>query len=225
MKMTCICEACSTAHDGTYGSGRFCSVKCSRGFATMNKRKEINQKVSEALKQDKKFDSKVCPTCQETFNVEWRRRNYRTFCSRKCQANYPPTKALMSARQKTKCEDVNERIRLRDIGRKGGFGTKGHTVNGTEYASKFEKVCFEYLENAGIIFEAHKPLPASSKVSDVYIPSTDTWIELDGIDREKNKVWLGKLYDMWVVKLKLYKELNLKLYVVKTFKEFEQLFA
>lgn len=44
-----ICEYCSGPHDGAYGSGRFCSSKCARGFSTASKRTEINAKVSQAL--------------------------------------------------------------------------------------------------------------------------------------------------------------------------------
>ena len=28
------CENCGIEHDGKYGSGRFCSVKCARGFSS-----------------------------------------------------------------------------------------------------------------------------------------------------------------------------------------------
>jgi hypothetical protein len=45
-----ICENCSKNHNGSYGSGRFCSIKCARSFSTKNKRHEINKKVSEKLK-------------------------------------------------------------------------------------------------------------------------------------------------------------------------------
>lgn len=31
-----ICENCKNDHDGSYGSGRFCSSKCARGFSTKN---------------------------------------------------------------------------------------------------------------------------------------------------------------------------------------------
>lgn len=44
-----ICENCQTNYKEKYGSGRFCGVKCSRSFATKNKRKEINLKVSQSL--------------------------------------------------------------------------------------------------------------------------------------------------------------------------------
>lgn len=44
-----ICENCGIEHDGIYGSGRFCSCKCARGFSTKLKRKEINSRVSKKL--------------------------------------------------------------------------------------------------------------------------------------------------------------------------------
>lgn len=31
---TFICEKCGSEHDGSYGSGRFCSIKCARSFST-----------------------------------------------------------------------------------------------------------------------------------------------------------------------------------------------
>ena len=43
------CEYCGDIHSGAYGSGRFCSMKCARGFSTFSKRVEINRKVSAAL--------------------------------------------------------------------------------------------------------------------------------------------------------------------------------
>jgi hypothetical protein len=44
------CENCKTDHTGEYGSGRFCSSKCARGFSTKNKRDDINKRVSFKLK-------------------------------------------------------------------------------------------------------------------------------------------------------------------------------
>lgn len=44
------CEHCQTEHDGTYGSGRFCSSHCARGFSTAAKREAINEKVSQSMK-------------------------------------------------------------------------------------------------------------------------------------------------------------------------------
>lgn len=43
------CENCDKEHDGSYGSGRFCSSECARGFSTKAKRSEINTQVSKKL--------------------------------------------------------------------------------------------------------------------------------------------------------------------------------
>ena len=48
--MNIYCENCNRIHEGIYGSGRFCTNKCARSFSTKNKRKEINEKVSNKLK-------------------------------------------------------------------------------------------------------------------------------------------------------------------------------
>lgn len=44
------CENCGKVMTEYYGSGRFCSAKCARGFSTKNNREEISRKVSESLK-------------------------------------------------------------------------------------------------------------------------------------------------------------------------------
>lgn len=49
-KLPRYCENCEKFHFGNYASGRFCSIECSKGFSTKNKREEINYKVSQKLK-------------------------------------------------------------------------------------------------------------------------------------------------------------------------------
>lgn len=44
-----LCEKCFKDHDGSYGSGRFCSSVCARSFSTSRARKDINRRVSEKL--------------------------------------------------------------------------------------------------------------------------------------------------------------------------------
>ena len=48
--MVRICENCEIEHDGAVGSGRFCSLRCSRSFSTKASREDINKKVSDKLK-------------------------------------------------------------------------------------------------------------------------------------------------------------------------------
>jgi len=61
------CENCNKEHEGNYGSGRFCSVRCAKSFSTKNKRKEINKKVSTTMKgreaKNKKWPDKFCKIC------------------------------------------------------------------------------------------------------------------------------------------------------------------
>jgi hypothetical protein len=81
-----ICENCKSEHNGNYGSGRFCSKKCARGFSTKAKRKEINKKVSKTLKEKESGHGKVkkiCPICNKIFFVVWMNRKQKC-CSISC---------------------------------------------------------------------------------------------------------------------------------------------
>jgi hypothetical protein len=78
------CENCGNEHNGTYGSGRFCSEKCARGFGTKENKKEIYEKVSKSLSKRKHNDvKKICPECKHEFTVPWVKRNQKC-CSIKC---------------------------------------------------------------------------------------------------------------------------------------------
>lgn len=79
-----ICENCKKEHNGEYGSGRFCSSKCSRGFSTKAKRGDINKKVSLKLSGSGNTKiQKICLKCDIEFSVSFRKR-FQKYCSRKC---------------------------------------------------------------------------------------------------------------------------------------------
>jgi very-short-patch-repair endonuclease len=81
-----ICENCGKDHDSSYGSGRFCSMKCARGFSTKFNRDETNKKVSNTLKSKSQTQSiKICKMCNTEFTHGKKRQVY---CSRKCAAKY-----------------------------------------------------------------------------------------------------------------------------------------
>lgn len=80
------CENCANEHEGTYGSGRFCSTKCSRGFSTKAKRKEINEKVSNTLKAGDVLIKK-CKQCFKEFNISYSKRE-QELCSRSCATRW-----------------------------------------------------------------------------------------------------------------------------------------
>ena len=51
-----ICERCDKAHDGTFGSGRYCSKSCAN---TRKMTDDIKKKISESLKISEKFKESV----------------------------------------------------------------------------------------------------------------------------------------------------------------------
>lgn len=217
------CETNDAIKYSKYTVGEFCSKKCSASYSTKNKREDINKQVSITLTKDK--IEKVCGYCKETFFVKNKKRNQECCsmsCARKkiwCDEEYS-TKVINSIRER--CDNIDERKRLGFIGRKGGFGKKGYTDTNRYYQSSIEKECYEYLDELCISFNEHKPIPLSSKISDIYLNDYDVWIEIDGIDREKRKKWIGKDYDYWLEKIEIYKSQNLNLFIVKNFNELKE---
>lgn len=135
-----ICENCGVEHEGLYGSGRFCNIKCARGFSTKAKRKEINEKVSKSfdiIHYEKRSIKKYCTFCNGEILTKRKRAK---FCSRSCLAKNNWTKS-----------DYRDRIissihqRLED----GTFsGWKERTKDSTSYA---EKYFISVFENENII--------------------------------------------------------------------------
>jgi hypothetical protein len=80
------CENCDNEHDGQYGSGRFCSLKCARGFSTKANRREINLKVSKTLGGEGKYRTLICPNCNE--EIKYLARVDKKFCSFECSTQY-----------------------------------------------------------------------------------------------------------------------------------------
>lgn len=78
------CENCNKDHNGSYGSGRFCSVKCARGFSTKGKRNEISRKVSITLGGTGilKPKEKFCLNCGNELYTG------KKYCSINCKINY-----------------------------------------------------------------------------------------------------------------------------------------
>lgn len=47
------CEYCNSEHDGSYGSGRFCSKRCSRKYANKFVTKEGREKQIKTLNENR----------------------------------------------------------------------------------------------------------------------------------------------------------------------------
>ena len=58
------CEKCGNEHDGSYGSGRFCSKFCARGFSGSDRTLESRQKTSTSVSKE---HIHICPKCGNTF--------------------------------------------------------------------------------------------------------------------------------------------------------------
>jgi len=86
------CENCNEKHDGSYGSGRFCTSKCARSFNAKTNRVETNKKVSFTLRSKKltpwnkgvNSEIIICKNCKKEFYAY----KNRMFCSRSCSSSY-----------------------------------------------------------------------------------------------------------------------------------------
>ena len=53
------CERCKSIHDGTYGSGRFCSVQCARSFSTSSMSEESKVKRIDGLNKARRSSARA----------------------------------------------------------------------------------------------------------------------------------------------------------------------
>lgn len=78
------CEFCGKQHDGSYGTGRFCSKACRDYWS--------GQKTKESFKNNfvyvPKLETRICPKCGKQFTVDVKkergRKHSKTYCSRSC---------------------------------------------------------------------------------------------------------------------------------------------
>lgn len=172
------------------------------------------------------YETIICDCCGKS-SLKLKRRSVR-YCSVSCASkerwNNKKYRKIITDANVNRCKSSVERKRLRDIGRKGGFGEKGYTKSGIYFQSSLERKIFEWLDEIGIKYTPHKPIPNSSKVSDIYFENKNLWIEIDGINREKKQKWLKKEYKYWQDKLNIYKRENLQHKIVYSLKDLQQIF-
>ena len=87
------CENCGIEHDGIYGSGRFCSEKCARGFTTKFNRDEISRKVSLTLGGKGILKEKNCLYCGALLT----KKNAKKFCCNAHQQQFQRDKTWSRA--------------------------------------------------------------------------------------------------------------------------------
>lgn len=88
-----ICEKCKKEHNGSFGSGRFCSRNCAN---TRTHSRETKSKISKSIKNSDlyrinnskvdrtKTEFKICPVCLGIFSGPKHIINRRIFCSTNC---------------------------------------------------------------------------------------------------------------------------------------------
>ena len=85
-----ICEKCGKEHDGSYGSGRFCSRHCANKRSISKKQRELISKLTKARsKKEYKpiLETRICEKCAKEFVVDVKKENKKKpkrFCSRSC---------------------------------------------------------------------------------------------------------------------------------------------
>jgi predicted nucleic acid-binding Zn ribbon protein len=167
------CENCKQDHDGSYGSGRFCSSKCARGFSTKAKRKEINEKVSASLGENE-LRHIDCPTCGKKIKT---RSNTKTYCSRKCIQRKPLSKDLKDKLSKIRTMNMLNGKVHSNYYKVLNSDNKEITVQGTwefEVANRLKEMN-EPFDRFFIKYDGHHRY-----TPDFYLPSKDLFIEVKG---------------------------------------------
>ena len=132
------CEHCNETHDGTYGSGRFCNVKCARSYSTSRNREEISKKTSKTLAKTKAKPERFCSTCKASMGTNYRKRN--RHCSRECAYK---RKISIETREK-----LSKKASEREL--KGSYGIRCEVQYNEKIIktdSLLEVICIRYLVN------------------------------------------------------------------------------
>jgi hypothetical protein len=204
------CENCEQPHDGTYGSGRFCSSKCARGFSTKAKRKEINEKVSQKLSglgsrggvPLKEFE---CENCREKYS---RNTHISKYCSKRCSKLH--RKVTNETRKKLSL------YRTEYVQTHGGFCKyfKVKNLEGVEYVVQgtWELRVANKLNEIGEIFERGKFFHYDNHrryTPDFYLPAHKLYIEVKGWWNNREKDKLQKVLDCNKIEIRMIESLEI----------------
>jgi len=95
------CENCGKEHNGLFGSGRFCSMSCSRSYSTKSKRDDINKKVKEKL-----TGRSLSEEHRQKLKDSWKSGSYSERCVRKPQ----PIEELLVEQGFTSTQHIKRRL-------------------------------------------------------------------------------------------------------------------
>lgn len=178
------CENCNKEHVNKYGSGRFCSAKCARGFSTKEKRKEINRKVSKKLRgkyygKPVEYVEIVCAFCKKPFRTKYSDRK-RKCCSRKC--------AITPGQYHWKVKDSSKMGGLRDRGGKSAVYEYVNWLGHKMYLNNHEIRLAKVLDQEKLNWERNNKgfgyinLEGKNRkfYPDFYLPSFGLYVEYKG---------------------------------------------
>lgn len=208
------CLKCNKEHDGSFGSGKFCSRQCanSRNWSEEDNLKKSKSAINSPLvlkanrnKQIGHTTEKECPICKNKFTVPISESD-QIFCSRKC------------------CElDINFEFRKKPAGgyRRGAGRSKGGWYKGIWCDSSWELAWVIYNLDKGISFKRNTQGFEYNFKGEIhrYFPDfimNDFFIEIKGILKEKDRYKI----EQFPFKLKVLFKKDLKEvfnYVVKTY--------
>ena len=135
------CENCGKVMTEFYGSGRFCSAKCARGFSTKNNREEISRKVGDKLRGthlSEEHKLKISEANKESWTPE--RRQMQSIISKNTMSN-PEVRLNISNKLKGRTlseesrKKISEKVKASfEDGRNQAWKTR---KNMESYAEKF----------------------------------------------------------------------------------------
>jgi len=142
------CENCENAHEGSYGSGRFCCAKCARGFSTKANRAATSAKASASLKgrrvgfaaNNEPLEERICKTCAGNYKPRTQKQRY---CSRSCGGQ------VAQARPARRNHQSEKRVQALRRGVTNGYSircTYPFRGEGIRCDSKLEYVCLDWFE-------------------------------------------------------------------------------
>ena len=186
------CENCQDEHEGTYGSGRFCSSKCARGFSTKEKRSLINEKVR--LKLTKEIKIQICAYCKSEFLNGRKRKTCSKTCSMKMNWTDDEYRQKMSKFSSENAKRQHEN--------KTGFGWKSRKNLEPSYP---ESIAIKVLDESSVNYEREFRL--EKYFVDFVLIDYKIAIEIDGqqhkkperkiIDDKKDEILKSKGYEIY----------------------------
>ena len=160
----------------------------------MNREKQDYCQIckKKTVNDERKDRNIVCPECRHLMK-EYKERHresdkYFKTCN-KCNKKFEVFKDHFW--EPLQCYECGHQKQPEDNRHK--FGYQGKCSDGHKYQSLNEMDFDEWLVARGIEHIAHPRLKPTYRCSDYYLPKYDRYVEIDGLDRQDDVDWCGKL--------------------------------